>query len=268
MSEKVIEQLNECIKENQSVALVTIVFDEGSAPRGIGSMMIVDENGVRLSGTIGGGKVEEQAKKDSMIAIKNKTSQTISYDLVEDGALGMICGGKVDVFIKVFSKNDQLIIVGGGHICEQLVYFAKPFPYDVTVIDHREAYANNNRYPDITAINGDVIALLNDVKFDENTSVVIITHGHLFDLEALEIVIEKGCRYVGMIGSSSKIKTCYDTLVNKGVKRQLLEAVYAPIGVNTGGETPEDIALGILAEIQTVKFNAKLDHMKNIKGVL
>lgn len=254
MDLKIYELLQSKLKEHVTTALVTITKESGSAPRGVGSMMLIDETGDLLYGTIGGGNVEHTARTDAKNAIQLNGSKTVVYELDEKGKLGMACGGRVEVFIQVHKADDQIIIVGGGHICEKLYHFLQILPYRVTIIDHREEYANNDKYPEAYTESGDIVEILNRIEMYDSTSVIIVTHGHVFDLEALEVVIQKPIRYIGMIGSKTKIIKCFKSLKKLGITKKELANVYAPIGLDIGGETPEEIALAVLAEIQSVKY--------------
>jgi|LGVF01.2.fsa_nt_gb xanthine dehydrogenase accessory factor len=271
MDTVLIKKLNELIEQRIEVALVTVTNKVGSGPRGSGSMMVVDSDGKLLYGTIGGGGIEEQAKKDAALCIKAKESKTCHYELTlkdTEASLHMACGGVMDVFIKVFTNEDQLVIVGGGHIGLDLSEFAVKLGYSVVVIDHREDYANKDRFPDVDkTLPGDVVEHLKDLNIDAFTSVVIITHGHIYDMEALAEVVNSDARYIGMIGSKSKIRHCFGELENKGITKEALSKVYAPIGVDIGGSTPAEIALAILAEIQAVKYNKSIPFMRDSKGV-
>ncbi|HHY04370.1 MAG TPA: XshC-Cox1-family protein [Thermoanaerobacterales bacterium] len=269
---KVLSKLNDCLQENKPVAVVTIVDVEGSTPRGVGSMMLVDEKGALLEGTIGGGILEEKAKRDAAKCIRAKTSQMVEYDLDSTGkvkgALPMICGGKTRIFIKVISQKEHLVIAGGGHIGQRLAKMAKMLDYCVTVLDYREEMLTKERYPDVDElILGDIPENLAKIPIDFSTNIVIVTHGHKFDQDALEKVINSDARYIGMIGSMNKIKITFKNLIDKGISREKISRVYSPIGLDLGGETPEEIALGILAEIQAVKNNKDVPHMKDIKNV-
>jgi xanthine dehydrogenase accessory factor len=258
MEVKLMERLTELIKENTPVALVTVIDKTGSGPRDTGSMMLVDQSGSLLHGTIGGGKVEEQAKEDAKKAIAMGLSSLYHYELtLQSGehSLGMACGGTVDVFIKTFVVREELLIFGGGHIGLILEQFARMLNYRVTVVDHRPDYVSKERFP-----LAEGRFLMNqfdsmDSTINENTSIVIITHGHAYDMEALKLVASSPARYIGMIGSKNKITHCLSVLESEGVKKEHLLRVHAPIGLDIGGETPEEIALAILAEIQAVKYN-------------
>lgn len=257
MEAKLMKQLAELLEKGVDVALVTVTSADGSSPRDIGSMMLVDVEGNLLAGTIGGGKVEETAKGDAALCLKDGIAKRLYYELTlkdTEASLGMACGGAVEVFVKPFIKSDQLIIFGGGHIGLVLSGFAKTLGYRVTVVDQREDYASETRFPDVDTrliMQPDEPVNLN---IDEDTSIVIVTHGHAYDMEALEQVANSDARYIGMIGSKNKIRHCFSELMKKGISEETLNKVHAPIGLDIGGETPEEIALAILAEIQAVKY--------------
>lgn len=143
---RVIEKLMECIKENRPVATVTIIRADNSTPRGIGSVMLVDEKGKLLEGTIGGGILEENGKKDAIRAIREKRCFTVEYSLgrpSKDGnTLPALCGGSISLFIKPYNVRDHLVIVGAGHVGEKLAKMASILEYNITVVDDREERLN------------------------------------------------------------------------------------------------------------------------------
>jgi xanthine dehydrogenase accessory factor len=267
MDALLVKHLNDLINQRVEVALVTVTNKAGSGPRGQGSMMLVDRNGNLLHGTIGGGGVEERAKKDAALSIKNNESKAYHYELTlkdTESSLHMACGGVVDVFIKVFKNVDQLIIVGGGHIGLELCNFANALGFHTVVVDNRPDYANQERFPEANQIfSGDMVDHLKNMPIGQDTSIVIITHGHVHDLDALRAVVHSDARYVGVIGSKNKIKFCFTELMKEGISKDLLTSVHAPIGLDIGGETPAEIALAILAEIQAVKYGKTVPFMKD-----
>ena len=269
MESAVIKRLLSAIDHREAVALVTVTQKVGSGPRDRGSMMLVDHKGTLLAGTIGGGGVEEKAKHDAITCLENQTSATFSYELTlkeNENSLGMACGGAVDVFIKVFSVGKSLIIFGAGHIGMVLSKMAKLLEYHVTIIDEREEYATKTRFESADVIlSGDMQALLTDIEITPTTSVVIVTHGHRHDLEVLRTVLNHDAGYIGMIGSKTKVNYCFKTLREEGVSEERLSAVHAPIGLDIGGETPPEIALSIMAEIQAVQFGKQVPFMKQIE---
>lgn len=265
---RVLEKLMEYMDKNKSVATVTIINTDGSTPRGVGSTMLVDEEGNLLAGTIGGGILEESAKKDAANCIKEKRSTTIKYGLgrpSEGEVLPSICGGNTVLFIKVYSSKDHLIIVGAGHVGEKISRMASILGYSVTVLDNREERLNTQYFNNgEELILGDMVQNLRNMDIDSNTYVIIATYGHVHDEEALKIVLHSRAKYIGMIGSRNKVRTCFKNLINKGYSKDELSRVYAPIGLDLGGETPEEIALSIMAEIQAVKHGKSGTH--HLKG--
>ena len=267
MDTQVIKTLHELIEKREAVALVTLTGKVGSGPRDSGSMMLVDAKGKLICGTIGGGGVEEKAKADAMACIEKGESSSFSYELTlkdTEKSLGMACGGMVDIFIKVFAPEKSLVVFGCGHIGEVLCKMGKLIGYHITVVDHRSEYANSQRFPDADEIlTGELKTLLEQVKISEDSSVVIVTHGHVYDLEVLRTALKSSARYIGMIGSRNKVSYCFNELKKEGVSESELDRVYAPIGLDIGGDSPSEIALSILAEISAVRYLKEAPFLKN-----
>ncbi|HSH35615.1 XdhC/CoxI family protein [Schnuerera sp.] len=263
---KVLSKLNQCLDKNESVAIITIVEAEGSTPRGVGSSMLVDEEGNILEGTIGGGVLEQKARKDAVNYIKKRQSSLIDYNLDRDSKTGnilpMACGGQVSLFIKVYSSREKLILAGAGHVAEKIAKMANILGYSITVLDSREERLNDQLFPNVeNLILGNIVENLKKVDIDHNTFIIIVTHGHKYDQDALEVVLKSNAKYIGMIGSKNKVKTTFDNLLEKSSSKEDLSKVYSPIGLDLGGETPEEIALSIMAEIQAVKYGKEVPHL-------
>jgi len=263
---KVLLKLNECLEINKSVAIVTVIRVEGSTPRGVGSMMLVDKEGNILEGTIGGGVLEQKAKKDAVDCIKRKESLLIDYKLDRDSKTGnvlpMACGGNVSLFIKVYNSRDKLILAGGGHIAEKIAKMANILGYSITVLDSREERLNSELYPGVhSLVLGNIVENLENMDIGDDTFIVIVTHGHKHDQDVLERVLKSNAKYIGMIGSKNKVRTTFENLLEKGYSKEELSRVYAPIGLDLGGETPEEIALSIMAEIQALKYGKEAPHL-------
>lgn len=265
---RVLFMLNECVKNNKPVATVAIVKTNGSTPRGVGSTMLVDENGNLLEGTIGGGILEEKAKEDAAKYIKRKETILLNYDLDSSlenkDNLPMICGGNVHVFIKVYNSNENLIIVGAGHVSEKIAKLAKTLGYSITVMDDRKGRLNSEIFPGVeNLVHGNMVENLKKLSINNSTLIIIVTHGHIYDQEALEIVLRSKASYIGMMGSLNKIKICFQELLKKGYSKEELSKVYTPIGIDIGGETPEEIAMSIMAEIQAIKNKKNVPHLSD-----
>jgi len=266
---EIYELIAEKVRKDEKIAVVTIVGAKGSSPRGVGSMMVVDIQGKLLSGTIGGGLLEEKSKEEARLCIKKGISKLTSYSLDKEAdgenVLDMICGGEADVFIQVLSKQKKLLIIGGGHIGLVLYKLASIVGFNVSVIDNRKEFADKARFPSATVLHGDVKTILKDYDIDINTSVVIVSHGHRSDEAALGCVVKKDAGYIGMIGSVEKNAQCFGHLLEKGITQRQLNKVYAPIGLDIGGDGPEEIALAIMAEIQAVGYDRNAGFLRSVE---
>ncbi len=257
-----IERIPEIIAQNKTVALVTVTSAKGSTPAEVGKEMLVDASG-NIGGTIGGGNLEYVSIKKAQECLERNMSISIHFDLKKD--LGMECGGEADIFIKVYSPAIQLVIVGAGHIGQELYKFAEILGYDVIVVDDREDVATPDYYPNAKSIFvGDIGAECEKLSISPSTTyVVIATRGHKCDEAALYHMIQKDPKYLGVIGSRNKVSVMMSSLKEKGIPQEKLDAVYTPIGIALGGGQPAEIAVSIISEILLVKNGGRLAHMKS-----
>jgi xanthine dehydrogenase accessory factor len=165
-------------------------------------------------------------------------------------------GGKVEVFFDVMASPPKLIVVGAGHIAVPLVKMAKILDFKVTVIDDRLLFANRERFPDADEILvGDMAATLKEqAVITPSTYIVLITRGHKYDEPCLRYIIHGPAKYIGMIGSKRRVKACFQRFRDEEkIAEEMIQRVHAPIGLAIDTETPEEIALSILAEIIKVR---------------
>ena len=246
----------------EGYVLVTVTDSGGSTPRSEGRMLVFESGGTY--GTIGGGAIELVAARDAMECLKGKDNRLNSYDLA---SIGMTCGGNMSLLYQYFAPKNSLLICGGGHISAKLAAIARIMGYYVMIADDRQesaigaALANADRFIPVK----DYYCDIKEAEIPQNTYIVIATYGHEHDGEALAAALDKNPAYIGMIGSSKKIGAIFDLLLQKGYTLQQIEGVYSPIGLDTGGQTPEDIALSIIAEIQLVRNGASGAHLRDIK---
>jgi len=175
----------------------------------------------------------------------------VQYDLTGKEAAegGMICGGNMEVFVEPIITDPVLYIFGGGHISFFISRIGKMLGFKVVVIDDREDFANPARFPEADeTIAQDLEAVFSKLEINNFSYVVIVTRGHLLDEKVLEWAVNTDARYVGMIGSSKKNKTVFSHLESRGVSKELLETVHAPIGLDIN-----EIAVSIMAEIIMVR---------------
>jgi xanthine dehydrogenase accessory factor len=255
MNQEVFKALTEALERGEGAALVTIVAARGSTPQRIGAKMLVFADG-RLVGTIGGGCYENDAFWKAREAITSRKPTLVHYELSDDFAeeSGLICGGQMDVYIEPIEPSPELYIVGAGHVGFHLAHLAHEVGFRVHVVDDREKFANRERFPTAAEVLADDIPTwLARTKLPPHGYAVIVTRGHTNDLEALRALAPRELRYLGLIGSRAKVARIYEALTADPTMAVHLERVHAPIGLDIGAITPQEIAVSILAELIAVK---------------
>ncbi len=246
----IFQKVTELLKDNQTVALVTVISARGSTPRHTGAKMIVLSDG-RTWGTVGGGPVEAAAVQDARQAIQEGSSRVFRYELDKNkpGGLHMNCGGTTELFVEVIPPPPRLIILGAGHIGAPLAAMGSMLDFEVTVVDPRPEFAREDRFPAGVRVvrAGYVDAFDGQVTLNSSSYVVILTPDS--DEPALERAVRSEARYIGMVGSRRKVAVIFRNLEEKGIDPAMLKRVHAPIGLDIQAETPAEIAVSIIAEI-------------------
>lgn len=249
---KVVEQ----VEENKKVALVTVIEESGVSPAKQGLSMAVVEDKSTF-GTIGGGGVEYEISKIAFDQLEK--GESIKYSYKGENT-------KVDVFIKVFNTREKLLIAGGGHVGHELYKIAQTQKFYTVLFDEREEFANKDRFPEADEIHfGNIGDSLESYAIDDKCYIVACGPSHTHDEMTIRKSIDRGARYLGMLGSRRKIKMIKENLTDEGISEKSLDEIYAPIGINTGGDSISEIAFGIFGEILAVKNNCEINHMKDMK---
>jgi xanthine dehydrogenase accessory factor len=256
VNHEVFAALGEALKSGEEVALVTIVSANGSTPQRVGAKMLVYADG-RVVGTIGGGCYENEALWTAREALKTRKAVTVKYELADDFAAesGLICGGQMEVFIEPIEPSPAVYIFGAGHVGQFVGRVAHDAGFRVHVVDDREKFANRERFPEAAEIVvDDIPSWLANTPLPASAYAVVVTRGHRHDLDALRALAPRNLRYLGLIGSRAKVKRIYDVLVEDGtVGIEQLQNVHAPIGLDIGAVTPQEIAVSIVAELIAVR---------------
>ncbi len=256
MNHEVFAALGEALTRGEEAALVTIVAANGSTPQRVGAKMLVFADG-RTVGTIGGGCYENDAFWKAREVLKTRAPVTLRYELADDFAEenGLVCGGQMEVFIEPIEPAPALYVFGAGHVGFFLARLAHEAGFQVSVIDDREKFANRSRFPDAAdVVVEDIPAWLERSTVPESAYAVIVTRGHRHDLDALRALAPRRLRYLGLIGSRAKVARIYEALVEEGaLDRDALAHIHAPIGLDIGAVTPQEIAVSILAELIAVR---------------
>jgi len=235
-----IQALAEAIHHKQPAVLATVIEVSGASPAKVGAQIVLLPDG-STAGTAGGGKLEAAVLADARAALSDWQPRLTHYLLTEEGtdAVGVLCGGEMRAFIRPYMPPPQLVIAGGGHIGQPLKVMGEAAGFEVAVVDVEPGRAT--------------LPGLDEVRLTEDSYVVLITTDHVSDEAALRKVITSPARYIGMIGSRAKCQTILDHLRADGYSDEALTRVYAPIGLDLGGPTPQEIAVAILAEIIAVR---------------
>jgi xanthine dehydrogenase accessory factor len=255
MNQEVFAALAEALQRGEEVALVTIVKSTGSTPQRVGAKMLVYADG-RTVGTIGGGCYENEAFWKAREAIKHRKPVTMKFELNDDFAqeTGLVCGGQMEVFVEPVEPSPELFVFGAGHVGYFVARMAHEVAFKVHVIDDREKFASTERFGEGIDVIVDHIPTWIDAHALPPTSyAVVVTRGHTHDLDAMRSLAKQPLRYLGLIGSKAKVKRIFDALVEEGMPADKLKGIHAPIGLDIGAITPQEIAVSILAELIAVK---------------
>jgi xanthine dehydrogenase accessory factor len=221
--------------------------------------MLVRSDGTML-GSIGGGCLEAGVWEAAKEVIRLETPKVMDFDLTgrEDTPEGLICGGIMQVLVEPVLPQPTVFILGAGHIGFAVSRMAKMVGFRVVVIDERPAYANKERFPDADQVHvDDPSGMIPKLNINRAGYLVIACRGHLEDQEALAAALKTPACYIGMLGSKKKVKTVFANLVQQGVLEEALKKVHAPIGIPIATDTPEEIAVSIIAEIVDVRRQNK-----------
>jgi len=264
------EEIVKLRQEGRRGAVATIVNVRGSIPSFETAKMLVRDDG-SIAGTIGGGCVEAEVWQAAREVMETEKPRSLTFNLNQDPKYdtGLVCGGTLDIFIEPVLPPALLYTFGAGHVSINLYKTAKHAGFDVTVVDDRDAYANRERFPEAKeVIAEDFETAMSKLTPSESSYIVIVTRGHRDDMRVLRWAVQTRARYVGMIGSKRKTITIFRELVKEGLAPELFDRVHAPVGLDIGAITPEEIAVAITAEMIAVRRHAEraLPHMSWFKS--
>jgi xanthine dehydrogenase accessory factor len=264
------EQIVELRRQGRRGAVATIVNVRGSIPSFRTAKMLVRDDG-SIVGTIGGGCVEADVWQAAREVMEAEKPRTLKFDLNQDPKYdtGLVCGGTLEVFVEPILPPALLYVFGAGHVAFNLCQTAANAGFDVNVTDDRSSYATKERFPaarEVYALDFD--EAMQKLDPNESSYIVIVTRGHRDDMRILRWAVQTRARYVGMIGSKRKVIEIFKTLQKEGLPAHLFDRVHAPVGLDIGAVTPEEIAVAITAELIAVRrnVNTALPHMSYIKG--
>lgn len=263
MAFEISSAIEDSLKDGRPLAIVSLMTRDGQVA-GQTARMLVAEDGAIVSGTLGDQNLNEAAARHAVALLADDRQEIIVAGPDELAASASAsAGGKIDaqsfgqirLLFEISRPPLELIVCGGGHVGQAVAQAGRFLNFKVTVIDDRADFASREKFPDaqIRLIADDFVAALRGLRITPATHIVIVTRGHRHDEICLHEVVDKPARYIGMIGSRRRTTTIRERLKREGVASELLRQVHAPIGLDIGALTPEEIALAILAEIVLVR---------------
>jgi len=247
-------------------ALATIVHTNGSIPSYESSRMLVRDDG-SIAGTVGGGCVEAEVWAAAKEVIETEQPRKMTFNLNHDAAYdaGLICGGTLEIFVEPILPQPTLYLFGGGHVSTAVARVAHQAGFAIGIIDDRESFANAERFPMASEVHTSFAEAYEKIQPNSSSFLVIVTRGHKDDMRVLAWAVGTEARYIGMIGSKRKVLSVYRALEKEGFAPEKFDRVHAPVGLDIGALTPEEIAVSIVAELIAVRRNAPNLPHKSIK---
>jgi xanthine dehydrogenase accessory factor len=264
------EQIVQLRREGRRGAVATIVNVRGSIPSFQTAKMLVRDDGSTV-GTIGGGCVEADVWQSAREVMESEKPRTLKFDLNQDPKYetGLVCGGTLEIFVEPILPPATLYLFGAGHVALNICKTAALAGFEVIVTDDRSSYASRERFPEARDVHAlDFEAATKMLDPNEASYIVIVTRGHRDDMRILRWAVQTRASYVGMIGSTRKVIEIFKTLQAEGLPANLFDRVYAPIGIDIGAVTPEEIGIAITAELIAMRRHAAspLPHLSWFKG--
>jgi xanthine dehydrogenase accessory factor len=259
----VYQALMQAESTGEPVALCTVVKSEGSTPRHVGSKMLVYSDG-HFVGTVGGGDLEHRVIDEAWLAMGDGASRLLHYNMSDPsrGDVG-VCGGQVEVFVEPILAAPLVVVIGAGHVGKAVAHLAKWLGFRVAVCDDRSEFANQQSVPD-----GDLFfacpmeELPAKLKIDRRSFLILTTRGSSVDAVGLPALLETPAPYIGVIGSRRRWLETVKQLEGRGVSKEAIARVHSPMGLELQAETPEEIAVSILAEVLMVRDKGTGKSMK------
>lgn len=237
--------------EGRRFVLLTVVESRGFTPQKAGAHMLLAADGETV-GTIGGGAIEHEALREAgALLASGEAARTVKKHLTQE--LGMCCGGEMVVYLEVLEAMPRLFVYGAGYLARPIAALASGTGFQVTVIDARPEWAEPRRFPTATLRCEDPEEHARCLSGGAADFVVVTTHDHALDQRLIQLLLVKPVRFVGMVGSLAKQRKFALRLQARGFTSEQIARMRTPLGLAIGAQTPEEIAVSVLAELIAVR---------------
>jgi len=256
-------------KLGQKCALATIVQVNGSIPSYESAKLLVREDG-SIMGTVGGGCVEAEVWNAAREVIETEKPRHLNFSLGQEAAYdtGLICGGQLNIFVEPVIPQPRAFIFGGGHVSKSISKVATLAGFLTTIVDDREAFANRERFPEAEETYADEYeSVFPKLPVTSTSYLIIVTRGHRDDMRVLRWAVGTPAKYISMIGSKRKTISVIHELEKEGFQRETFERIFAPMGLEIGAESPEEIAISVVAEMIAVRREPNADWRSLSKSI-
>ncbi len=246
----IFEKVAQAQRAGTAVALCTVTASRGSTPRSAGSKMLVYPDGL-VQGSVGGGELESRVREAALQALQDGEPRSLTHGTGGAGPGDLETGaGSMEVFVEPIFPPETIVVVGGGHVGKAVVQLAAWLGFRVVLSDDREAYCTQEKVPGAHEYLPLKLSTLPDrLAIHSRTYLVLTTRNVEIDVEGLPALLETNAAFIGIIGSKSRWFAARSQLLEGGVPPEKVNRVVSPLGLELNAETPEEIAVSILAEI-------------------
>ncbi|MGD9488553.1 MAG: XdhC family protein [Calditrichaceae bacterium] len=274
---EIYKKILELENSNQPFAVATVIQSAGSTPGKVGFKMVIESSGL-LTGTVGGGELEQEVVREAKSRLLTKESGTQEYILSKKPEnseksgkatiVPMSCNGRISIFYEIHGRQETVYIFGGGHVGQALLYHLAPLGYHTILIDNRPEFASEAKNPYAAdRVLSDYIEFTDQFNPDSDAFVIILTHGHEYDYQILKHIYKRNLKpaYIGLIASKSKAFTIMEKLRKDFGDKVDTGPLFTPVGLKIGGSSAAEIGLAIAAEMQSVRYGKTLIPGDKIK---
>ncbi len=261
----IFEELIHLHKTSEPAAFAVVVEASGSSPRKAGAKMLVSKDG-SVKGSVGGGKIEADTIKAALQSIKDGKTRTLPFLLTEDN--GFVCGGKVLIYIEPVSPTPKLVIIGAGHVGQAVAKTARLAGFDIVLADPYAESADVNKVRSFSKADMDIrlAELDTQLKITGDTYLIIATRTHDDDFLAVERALKTPASYIGLLGSRRKKAVLKSYLEGKGITGEEMQRIVTPVGLDIAAQTPEEIAVSIVAQIIQLRRSSDFPRVSDSAG--